>query len=68
MKSYCYVSSFKWMGGNCGYKTIQEAPGAFLILDDCGQLVAINRHPHNHAVKAVGYLQAPDGNMKAELA
>ena len=66
-KSYCYVAAYKWTAGQWGYKTIREAPVEFKIYDTNDRMVTIDRHEHTHSEKALGYLQAPDGNMKAEL-
>lgn len=48
------------------YKTEHNFAGTIKILDSQDRDLHIDRLPHGEAPKALSYLQAPHGNMKAE--
>ena len=67
LKSYCYMIDFVWTGDSWEYRTINDLPGSFTLLDKLGNRAALKRHEVSYAERTLGVCISMNGNEDAEM-
>ena len=66
-KSFCYLIDFHWNGTDFEYRTKDDMPGAFSLLDKHGCRHNLKRLEVWEAQKTLGVFLSMDGNQKAQF-
>jgi hypothetical protein len=67
-KTFWYLVSFKWVGRNWMYQSIDDAPGSLYVNDIHGNRKLLRRLEPTQAEVTLGVALAPDGSMTQQTA
>ena len=67
VKSFCYLIDFHWTGTDFVYRTKDDMPGSFTLIDKNGNREILTRLEVWQAQKTLGFFLAMDGNQRAQF-
>jgi len=67
IKSFCYLIDFVWAWDDWEYRSLDDLPGEFTLMDKNGNHDPLRRHEVYYTEKPFGVYISMDGNEEAEM-